>query len=919
MKDTLRKLFVSRLIESIGIVSPGSRFERLGTIFLQHYLGIPLNNRGLNVLGNPVGHSIDTVSDIGDIGAEFTTEKKYFEGRMPKAWQDVRHAREAHPDSRHIFLLCTETAPPSRFDQIVRTAGRCFRSHGVQVHLYDSRRIAETIVDYLLASDGAVGELAEYLPPLEYIRDEFEATQLCPNPDAAYVPRPEAEKSISDALDRAPCVVIAGIGGSGKSLTAAAIATARKERYDLIVWHDARDLVRIEQIHELPIARSGNHRNVGTLLRTLRCLLVLDDLHSNFDLQALSGFCRSGSNVLITRRSANAEDYSLPPLERVAAESVLNRDTTETCPQQIFDRVWRTVGGHPLTLRLMNAAVHEGASWSDIGEDCGAVGEFTDANTERVADRVLKRLAPAAARELSLFAWADQAACDRGFARAVLKPVGVRKLSSFCLTTADTGSGLRIHDIIFACLRTELPVSSERARELVDALDEYIREVYDKDLELVSLSLGMRPTLEALVRSGERRATFLYALIQGSSAADLDPGLIGDVSEYVRDLSSADADTQDEIAVAVALEQIEAEYRHHKTVSDVETAKKQLATRIPLFDALMQLPRLTVRSRAEVEHHRSKALNLTGDKERAIAGFETVISGSCPLDAARLQLIRIYGKDPAKADRVQVLASQILERAEQAPNEVATSVVLATVEAIPWTKLFGERAGLSKKFGALIEERVISSALAGSEQPYQTFAVIGRHWAWDEPERFIRIWTSLPRRSPEEMKTDQDRFAYGDILRQAAQGSGLPEEERAKLRSESLSLFESIAKPTPYQIRTKGQLLVDMGRCEEAEEVLLSVADPKQEPWRCYWLSKARNCLGYRSVALNDIDTALSLIDSSNEYWSTFKAQRFEVRVGLTDSMASEDLREAIAFCKNERFKHVLETRLEEYERLGRA
>src|SRR5258707_15848006 len=108
----------------------GARFERFGGTFLGHYLAIPLNNRGLNVLGNPVGYTIDTVSDLGDVAAEYTIEKKYFDGRMAKAWGDLRHAREAHPDSQHTFLVCTETAPPSRFDQITRAAGRCHRRHG---------------------------------------------------------------------------------------------------------------------------------------------------------------------------------------------------------------------------------------------------------------------------------------------------------------------------------------------------------------------------------------------------------------------------------------------------------------------------------------------------------------------------------------------------------------------------------------------------------------------------------------------------------------------------------------------------------------------------------------------------------------------------------------------------------------------
>jgi len=186
-------------MEAIKLIAPGPRFEQFGGVFLKRYLGVPLNNRGLNVLGNPVGHTVDTVSDLGDIAAEYTIEKNYFQGRMEKAWNDVRHAREAHPDSKHIFLLCTEVAPPSRFQRIVRAAGRCHRHYDVQVNLYDCRRLAETLVDSLLASDSAIDELEEFIPPLRHIRDEHEASLLCPDPGTDYIARADVEQSIRGA------------------------------------------------------------------------------------------------------------------------------------------------------------------------------------------------------------------------------------------------------------------------------------------------------------------------------------------------------------------------------------------------------------------------------------------------------------------------------------------------------------------------------------------------------------------------------------------------------------------------------------------------------------------------------------------------------------------------------------------------
>jgi hypothetical protein len=163
MNDTLRTLFVTRLIENIEIIAPGPRFERFGGIFLDHYLGAPLGHRGLNVLGNPVGHTVDTVSDQGDVAAEYTIDKTYFDGTMDKAWGDCEHAHTRHPAAKHIFLLCTETAGPKRYDETVKQAGEYKRRHGVEIHLYDGRRIAETIVDHLMMNDTAIERLAEFL------------------------------------------------------------------------------------------------------------------------------------------------------------------------------------------------------------------------------------------------------------------------------------------------------------------------------------------------------------------------------------------------------------------------------------------------------------------------------------------------------------------------------------------------------------------------------------------------------------------------------------------------------------------------------------------------------------------------------------------------------------------------------------
>jgi tetratricopeptide (TPR) repeat protein len=771
------------------------------------------------------------------------------------------------------------------------------------------RFIAETIVDHLMMNDTALDRLVEFLPSLKQIRDEHEASHVVPDPGNGYVARPAVERAIADPLAASPCVVVAGLGGSGKSQCVAAVAAAQRQQYDLTIWHDASQLERLEQLQSLPVARSGVSRNVTALLRTLRCLLILDDVRFALDRARVAALCGPGSKVLVTTRRADPGAYQIPPLERESAREMLSRDLSGGCPTEVFETVWSTVGGHPLTLRLMNAAVQDGtASWQDLVEDCQAVAEFVDDRQERIADRILKRLMPALSRELSLFAWTGQPSCDRGFARHVIQPVGLRKLQTYCLTTPDARASVRVHDIVYACLgSTPEVLDGARRRELNDAFDAYIRSVYNLDLELVAVCYGMKRTLERLVREGDRRPAFLYCLLIAWDPAEVDPALIGDVAAYANSLDSRQS--PEPIAVSVAIEATETLYRHERSAIGVDTAKTHLRAALPIFDRLAQLSGLTVRSGVEIQHHRGKALNLIGETADAMKAFESVLSGPCPLPAARLQLLRIYAKEKKYADRAQALVSEILRTAQKNPQEVASSIVLGSIESLSGAVPPDRQKQIYADYGDMIEERILTSAMAGADQAYQAFAVVGRYWAWNEPERFRSVFNSLPRRSVADATRDYDRSAYGEILLEAGGATDLPAAERTRALEDSLQFFEAIEKPSPFQLRKKGEVLVKMSRWADAEATL-SPLDAKQEPWRSYWLARARLGAGRAQDALADIDAALAKIDASSQYWSTFKALRHDIREALGDSGAIDDLREAAATCRNARYKAVLEKRL---------
>jgi hypothetical protein len=358
--------------------------------------------------------------------------------------------------------------------------------------------------------------------------------------------------------------------------------------------------------------------------------------------------------------------------------------------------------------------------------------------------------------------------------------------------------------------------------------------------------------------------------------------------------------------VSAIIETIEGFYRAEKVSLGLEGAKAQLQSRLPVFDRLAALNGLSARQIAEIQHHNGKCLNILGEREPARALFQQVLAGPCPLHESRLQLIRIYARKDDTAPQAAALADEILTAASR-PDEVSNSVVLAAVEALPWGK-GAWRDKLMAQHADAIESAIIEATAAGLDQGYQTFATVGRHWVWQDPDRFRRVWEVLPARTPTSVAGDRERFHYGEILQQAAKT--FPD-VAGDFRNKALEFFEAVMTPDAFQTQKHGQLLIEMGQPGDALGILEAIPGFEEKPWVLYWLSKAHLDIRDAPKALQRIDGAIGLlIDKTQSYNSAFRAHRYEVRSQLNDAGAIEDLIEAYEVCTDPKFKRVLEKRL---------
>ena len=143
-------------------------------------------------------------------------------------------------------------------------------------------------------------------------------------------------------------------------------------------------------------------------------------------------------------------------------------------------------------------------------------------------------------------------------------------------------------------------------------------------------------------------------------------------------------------------------------------------------------------------------------------------------------------------------------------------MLLAVIQDLPWQDA-SVRTRLLWPRQALIERTIISHANAGYDQAYKTLAAVARWWSKEAPEALERVLAAIPALSPERVNDDEDRFTFGDILFEASRASGADARETQTL---ALSFFEAEDSPKDFHIQRHAELLLDMGRADQAEALL---------------------------------------------------------------------------------------------------
>jgi len=178
-------------------------------------------------------------------------------------------------------------------------------------------------------------------------------------------------------------LAITGIGGQGKTEVACSIAHRLSDQHIHLIWVQAESVTEFEQLTAYDVRRNGYRHNLLGLLKSEPTLLILDNLTVDLDMDRLAGFCGPNSKIIVTSQTRmSSHCYPLDPVSTGPDAEILNAGVAVPCPPSVLERIRRTVGGHPLLLRIINGHVREdGHTWEDVGSDCDAVRQASAASS----------------------------------------------------------------------------------------------------------------------------------------------------------------------------------------------------------------------------------------------------------------------------------------------------------------------------------------------------------------------------------------------------------------------------------------------------------------------------------------------------------------------------------------------------------
>ena len=915
MEATLRRSYITRLINEIENNLSGSAFEQFGYVISDSlYSCGELVHGGTKPSGAPTGHIVDTISPDGTFIAEYSSQADYFK-KGDKIFKDTRHAYRLHKATmKKLYLMSSRACPPKMRTRLIKRAAKYKEKLNFEMHVWDARSISEHIVDNLMFNDSQITRLISFLPVLKHIRNENALNHTLPTIDPRYVKREKLEAKLTKQLRRERLLILSGLGGIGKSSIASSIAHAIKEGFDLTIWIECSHITDISALSAEKLSRFGMSVNIIGFSKVRKCLLILD----NLTLQALNshlltGFGGDTALIITCRESRLTSGIELPLIERDCAKTIIERDMDPQCPDELLDYIYSLVGGYPLIYALFNENLESPSyDWSHVHADCDYIHQYTDNRNLLLVERLLGHLGNTLNKELGFIKSCRSKEVDIRLAENALGPIGISKLKRSAILASSQPDSIKVHDIVYELIEHK----SYPIFHIAPTLASVLRECEQKDWPaFLRISFKHHDLIEYILEK-DKDVALQYSYLISTNPSSYKTHLVRSTDEQYKSIVENILHRDLAIRVALLLETIETKYRHHREFADRDQAFSDLKEDLGYIDSIIdRCKNLPSELLDTIRHHQAKLLLWLNEPEafkKAKEVFIGLAQREFPKREAQLQLARLYCKEDNGVAAVPLI-EDLLSSIKKEKNGTPLTVALATYELLTRKAIKKLNTGLISQYADLISTLLKESISFGTDQSYRAFSVFAQNWSFERPDKFIEVFNCLSFPTPQSLPDDYAKASVANLYFQA--GKIHEDSESVKAThcfNQSAEYYCSISNISPFNHRRYGEVLTRLGRYSEAEDVFRSlIGSDGKNPFNFFSLSKAL----FKQSRYNDakiaIDSALHCLKPSNgRYRSSFLELMSDILRAMNDPSYIYYLNEALDCCDSKKYRAMLKKKL---------
>lgn len=924
MYEHIKKRIVRNLIEEIGCLD-ATALELVGHNVISVIESKRMIHHGINKDYKPSSYTVDSFTDGSTIVGEYSTQKDYFEDDTPKATpsyvkidKDITHAighkKPVGPDK--IYLISNEMEPPSfraKFNSTLLA-----QSLGERAIIYDARELAKLIYDQSISNTSIAIYYKQFFPGFSRDLDNYEYFGKVPARCEHHISDVRILELIFDHYKRGPNVcVLHGLSGSGKTQAAIDFIHHKGNDFENFIWVSGEDWKPDTSLSAIQRTRGGTPINVTGLFNSAKTILVIDSIERSLEESQFTelsfGFGKGGV-VFATSQIAkpgSALYLAIPTMSKEVAIQILGEDPTsisETC-----DKFVKACSFSPLILSTTRNIIElEGIDSDEFYKEVLEAPEvISGPDGVSIMRRILTKLEPSTREALGKIANSGSSTNDLNFLRhfiGINACINLQRLS--ILMPTNTPGVMKVHDLVCVAIQDDV-----NSTVLAEAIEKYIGGNNGEMTPSVlrQIHLGYRQIHDEHIQRGDRDPNWLtYALLQ----------VEGEAKQGIHEQIHSTEITPD-LTLASVMCIIDSKEVHSYTIADSDERRTYYNQCAEAFQEAFANS-ICADVKAELLHHRAKALRRCGQHEEALGCFTQLLELKPEWHATHGQIAHLgtqYGVDGRIKKKGEESMRTLLGSILQDPLSVPLRVSLAALARLrSYPKVVSEISSRPDEVKKLADI-IAMSALEGLDQFYEAFVSFTSIFGYRHSSCCVALAEALPEMlamPPELVENKQWVSACEALTNTAVAAAWAGKADLSYRIAEASTKFADAVfaceKLKAYDARAVAKAYITASMPQKALDAVAKVPDDRIDHWLLYRKSEAELAIGKQEEAIRSAQKAFDLAAKDSRAQSRISNYHdllSQCHEALGDNVAAlAEAKLALEKCTDDQYRKTLTDRV---------